>query len=71
MDPIISTYDRMVYFALSELFFDSGMFAYYRAGIFQMDINHERVMTHMHARTLTHTHTPTFLPVFVLIFIDV
>ncbi|XP_008319448.1 phospholipid transfer protein [Cynoglossus semilaevis] len=47
VDPIISTYDRMVYFALSELFFDSGMFAYYRAGIFQMDINHERMSKDM------------------------
>ncbi|CAL8237892.1 unnamed protein product, partial [Merluccius merluccius] len=36
--PEISEYDRMVYLALSEFFFDSGMFSYYKAGIFQMDI---------------------------------
>uniref|UniRef100_A0A8D3A297 Phospholipid transfer protein n=1 Tax=Scophthalmus maximus TaxID=52904 RepID=A0A8D3A297_SCOMX len=43
IDPVISNYDRMVYFALSEFFFDSGMFAYYRAEIFQMHIINEKV----------------------------
>ena len=41
--PIIKENDRMVYLALSEFFFDSGMFSYYRAGIFQMHITHDRV----------------------------
>ncbi|XP_029283828.1 phospholipid transfer protein isoform X2 [Cottoperca gobio] len=39
VDPVIREYDRMVYLALSEFFFDSGMFSYYKAGIFQMHIN--------------------------------
>ena len=43
--PEISEYDRMVYLALSEFFFDSGMFSYYKAGIFQMDIGKEGVRT--------------------------
>lgn len=43
VDPVIREYDRMVYLALSEFFFDSGMFAYYTAGIFQMDIVNEKV----------------------------
>uniref|UniRef100_H2S4N6 Phospholipid transfer protein n=3 Tax=Takifugu TaxID=31032 RepID=H2S4N6_TAKRU len=42
-EPIIREYDRMVYFALSEFFFDSGMFSYYKAGIFQTDIIHEKM----------------------------
>lgn len=44
-EPIIREYDRMVYFALSEFFFDSGMFSYYKAGIFQTDIIHEKVIS--------------------------
>lgn len=44
-EPIIGEYDRMVYFALSEFFFDSGMFSYYKAGIFQTDIIHEKVIS--------------------------
>ncbi|XP_040015602.1 phospholipid transfer protein isoform X1 [Xiphias gladius] len=43
VDPIIREYDRMVYLALSEFFFDSGMFSYYRAGIFQMHIVNEKM----------------------------
>ncbi|XP_041835919.1 phospholipid transfer protein [Melanotaenia boesemani] len=43
VDPIIREYDRMVYLALSEFFFDSGMFAYYTAGIFEMDIVNEKM----------------------------
>lgn len=43
IEPIISKYDRMVYLALSEFFFDSGMFSYYKAGIFQTDIVNEKV----------------------------
>lgn len=43
VDPVIREYNRMVYLALSEFFFDSGMFSYFKAGIFQMDIVNERV----------------------------
>uniref|UniRef100_A0A3B4AFL0 Phospholipid transfer protein n=1 Tax=Periophthalmus magnuspinnatus TaxID=409849 RepID=A0A3B4AFL0_9GOBI len=43
VEPVIREYDRMVYLALSEYFFDSGMFAYYKAGIFTMDIANERM----------------------------
>ncbi|KAG7226645.1 hypothetical protein INR49_001815 [Caranx melampygus] len=44
IDPVIREYDRMVYLALSEFFFDSGMFSYYKAGIFQMHIVNEKRM---------------------------
>lgn len=47
VDPVIREYDRMVYLALSEFFFDSGMFSYYVAGIFQMDIVKEKVSTYI------------------------
>uniref|UniRef100_A0A671USX6 Phospholipid transfer protein n=1 Tax=Sparus aurata TaxID=8175 RepID=A0A671USX6_SPAAU len=43
VDPVIREYDRMVYLALSEFFFDSGMFSYFTAGIFQMDIVNEKM----------------------------
>nr|XP_046241119.1 phospholipid transfer protein [Scatophagus argus]XP_046241120.1 phospholipid transfer protein [Scatophagus argus]XP_046241121.1 phospholipid transfer protein [Scatophagus argus] len=43
IDPVIREYDRMVYLALSEFFFDSGMFSYYTAGIFQMDIINDKM----------------------------
>uniref|UniRef100_UPI0037E75C5B phospholipid transfer protein n=1 Tax=Semicossyphus pulcher TaxID=241346 RepID=UPI0037E75C5B len=43
VEPIIKEYDRMVYLALSEFFFDSGMLAYYKAGIFQMHIVNEKM----------------------------
>lgn len=42
-DPVIREYDRMVYLALSEFFFDSGMFSYYKAGIFQTHIVNEKM----------------------------
>lgn len=43
VDPVIREYDRMVYLALSEYFFDSGMFSYFKAGIFQMHIVNEKM----------------------------
>uniref|UniRef100_UPI003AAB904B phospholipid transfer protein n=1 Tax=Centroberyx gerrardi TaxID=166262 RepID=UPI003AAB904B len=43
VDPVIREYDRMVYLALSEFFFDSGMISYYKAGIFQMHIANEKM----------------------------
>ncbi|XP_062266339.1 phospholipid transfer protein [Platichthys flesus] len=43
VEPIIRDYDRMVYLALSEFFFDSGMFAYHKAEVFQMHIINEKM----------------------------
>ncbi|XP_013869334.1 phospholipid transfer protein [Austrofundulus limnaeus] len=43
VEPVIREFDRMVYLALSEFFFDSGLFAYYTAGIFQMHIVNEKM----------------------------
>uniref|UniRef100_A0A1A7WTZ4 Phospholipid transfer protein n=1 Tax=Iconisemion striatum TaxID=60296 RepID=A0A1A7WTZ4_9TELE len=43
VEPVIREYDRMVYLALSEFFFDSGLFSYYTAGIFQMHIVNEKM----------------------------
>lgn len=43
VEPVIRDFDRMVYLALSEFFFDSGLFSYYTAGIFQMHIVNEKV----------------------------
>lgn len=77
VEPVISEYDRMVYLALSEFFFDSGMFSYYKAGIFQIDIVNEKV-TRQHflkihqmrvdSQTVIdpHTHTTISITVFAL-----
>lgn len=43
VDPVVREYDRMIYLALSEYFFDSGLYAYYTGGLFQMQIANERV----------------------------
>uniref|UniRef100_A0A8C2WLI9 Phospholipid transfer protein n=1 Tax=Cyclopterus lumpus TaxID=8103 RepID=A0A8C2WLI9_CYCLU len=43
VDPVIREYDRMVYLALSEYFFDSGMYSYYKAGVLQMHIINEKM----------------------------
>lgn len=53
VEPMIREYDRMVYLALSEFFFDSGMFSYYQAGIFQTHIANEKV----HVQSLTSSST--------------
>lgn len=45
VDPVIREHERMVYLALSEFFFDSGMYSYYKAGIFHMNIANEKVTT--------------------------
>lgn len=45
VEPEISEYQRMVYLALSQVFFDSGLLAYYRAGVFEMNIANEKVTT--------------------------
>ncbi|XP_049590233.1 phospholipid transfer protein isoform X2 [Syngnathus scovelli] len=43
VEPTILEYDRMVYLALSEFFFDSGLFSYYKAGIFQMNVTNDNM----------------------------
>lgn len=43
VEPQISHLDRMIYLALSEFFFDSGLFSYFQAGIFHTRITNEKV----------------------------
>lgn len=43
VNPVVREYDRMVYLALSEFFFDSGLFAYFKGGLFRMQIANERM----------------------------
>uniref|UniRef100_A0A672NGI3 Phospholipid transfer protein-like n=1 Tax=Sinocyclocheilus grahami TaxID=75366 RepID=A0A672NGI3_SINGR len=33
VNPIVREYDRMIYLALSEFFFDSGLFSYFKGGL--------------------------------------
>ncbi|KAJ7332298.1 hypothetical protein JRQ81_014478 [Phrynocephalus forsythii] len=37
-EPLIKETERMVYMAVSEYFFDTALFAYYRAGVLSMEI---------------------------------
>uniref|UniRef100_A0A672NDQ2 Phospholipid transfer protein-like n=1 Tax=Sinocyclocheilus grahami TaxID=75366 RepID=A0A672NDQ2_SINGR len=37
VNPIVREYDRMIYLALSEFFFDSGLFSYFKGGLFQIN----------------------------------
>lgn len=41
--PVLKEDQRMVYVALSEYFFDSAMYAYYKAGVLRLDISGERM----------------------------
>ncbi|KAM3622113.1 uncharacterized protein V6R79_020493 [Siganus canaliculatus] len=50
VDPVIRQYDRMVYLALSKNFFDSGLSAYYSAGLLETDITNA-------VETITEKHT--------------
>ncbi|XP_051997167.1 phospholipid transfer protein-like [Xyrauchen texanus] len=43
VNPVVREYDRMIYLALSEYFFDSGLYSYYKGGLFQMQIANERM----------------------------
>lgn len=43
VNPVVREYDRMIYLALSEFFFDSGLFAYFKGGLFKMQIANERM----------------------------
>ncbi|XP_062852734.1 phospholipid transfer protein [Trichomycterus rosablanca] len=42
-NPVIRKYDRMIYLVLSEYFFDSGLYSYYKGGVFRMHISNERM----------------------------
>lgn len=41
--PAVMEYDKMVYLALSEYFFDSGLDAYFKAEMFKTEISNGRV----------------------------
>lgn len=43
VEPQFSHLDRMIYLALSEFFFDSGLFSYFQAGIFHTRITSEKM----------------------------
>ncbi|KTG02161.1 hypothetical protein cypCar_00039041 [Cyprinus carpio] len=43
VNPVLREYDRMVYLALSEYFFDSGLYSYFKGGLFQTQIANERM----------------------------
>ncbi|XP_077433721.1 phospholipid transfer protein isoform X1 [Vanacampus margaritifer] len=42
-EPQIQEYERMIYLALSEFFFDSGLLAYHKAGIFQINVTNDNM----------------------------
>ncbi|XP_054835462.1 phospholipid transfer protein [Eublepharis macularius] len=42
-EPLVKATERMVYLALSEYFFDSALFAYYQAGVLNMEFAGEEV----------------------------
>ncbi|XP_056126559.1 phospholipid transfer protein [Rhinichthys klamathensis goyatoka] len=43
VNPVVREYNRMVYLSLSEYFFDSGLFSYFKGGLFQTRIANERM----------------------------
>ncbi|CAM4610885.1 unnamed protein product [Leuciscus chuanchicus] len=43
VNPVVREYDRMVYLSLSEYFFDSGLFSYFKAGLFQTEMTNEQM----------------------------
>ncbi|XP_041080728.1 phospholipid transfer protein-like [Polyodon spathula] len=43
VEPMIREYDRMVYLSLSEYFFDSGMLSYFKAGVLNIRISHDKM----------------------------
>lgn len=45
-NPVLNEYNHMIYMALSEFFFDSGLYSYFKAGVFRMHIANERVRLH-------------------------
>ncbi|XP_053491753.1 phospholipid transfer protein [Ictalurus furcatus] len=42
-NPVLNEYNHMIYMALSEYFFDSGLYSYFKAGVFRMHIANERM----------------------------
>ncbi|XP_031424111.1 phospholipid transfer protein isoform X1 [Clupea harengus] len=47
VNPIMTEYDKMVYLALSEYFFDSGLDAYFKAEMFKTEISNGRMSKDM------------------------
>lgn len=43
VNPVLNENNRMIYMALSEYFFDSGLHSYFKGGVFRMHIVNERV----------------------------
>ncbi|XP_076870065.1 phospholipid transfer protein [Brachyhypopomus gauderio] len=43
VNPVVREYDRMIYLALSEYFFDSGLYSYFKGRVFRMHISKERM----------------------------
>ncbi|KAK2857825.1 hypothetical protein Q7C36_005744 [Tachysurus vachellii] len=43
VNPVLNEYNRMIYMALSEYFFDSGLYSYFKGGVFRMHIANERM----------------------------
>ncbi|TRY89657.1 hypothetical protein DNTS_021530 [Danionella cerebrum] len=43
VNPVVRENDRMIYLALSEYFFDSGLYSYFKGGLFQLQIANERM----------------------------
>ncbi|KAK3556913.1 hypothetical protein QTP70_022414 [Hemibagrus guttatus] len=43
VNPLLNKYNRMIYMALSEYFFDSGLYSYFKGGVFRMHIANERM----------------------------
>ncbi|KAI5109058.1 phospholipid transfer protein precursor, partial [Silurus meridionalis] len=43
VNPVLNEYNRMIYMALSEYFFDSGLHSYFKGGVFRMHIVNERM----------------------------
>ncbi|XP_053354699.1 phospholipid transfer protein [Clarias gariepinus] len=42
-NPVLNEYSRMIYMALSEYFFDSGLHSYFKGGVFRMHVANERM----------------------------
>uniref|UniRef100_A0A4W4ETD7 Phospholipid transfer protein n=1 Tax=Electrophorus electricus TaxID=8005 RepID=A0A4W4ETD7_ELEEL len=40
---VVREYDRMIYLALSEYFFDTGLYSYFKGGVFRMHVANERM----------------------------
>lgn len=43
VSPVLNEYNRMIYMVLSEYFFDSGLYSYFKGGVFKMHIVNEQV----------------------------